>query len=645
MRRAFLAFIVVLGVVTTAPRADAHGVLRVSDPQDRSVLAQSPSAVTLSFTEAPDLPLSGVRVLNADGRSFGDGRLEAMAGDAESVRVRLPTLSKGVYTVNWRIVSRVDGHLTAGAFAFGVQEQVTQQAAQPARQPRTETPLAVGGRWSYYSGLTALAGAAFIGGIAFGARRRGLLLLLAGGWALAAVGLVALAVAQRAAAQVSLGTFLGSHLGRSVLWRALAVGLAGAGLGVASRGGTRRWRAGLALVAVGSVAAMVLHVQSGHAAASSWPWPMVGVQAVHFLAAATWIGGLAALLVGIRGSPAPEKSAAAKRYSTVAGAALGVLVVTGVVRAVDQVDGWGRIVSTGYGRLVIVKSVLLVALAGLGAANRYRHMPQVPTTLRGLRRVGTAELSVAAGVFAVTGFLATSPPALAPSRSAVPNVVVDTSDFGTTMRARLTLSPGQAGENRVTVRLTDYDSGEPLRADRVSIRFALPANPAASETTLDLVAEGTPGTYGGAGTNLVLPGRWRLALIVERGVGSAELPVEIVTRAPANRMSVAAGRPSIYTVALAQGRSLQVYADPDRGGESQLHATFFAEAGGELAVEGATLLTRTGDDVVPGSLRRLGPGHFVADVRAPSGPWPIEVTATMPDGEYLFVPLEMIIPR
>jgi len=371
---------------------------------------------------------------------------------------------------------------------------------------------------------------------------------------------------------------------------------------------------------------------------------MIGVQAVHFLAAATWIGGLAALLVGIRGAPAEDKAAAVKRFSTVAAAAVGLLALTGVIRAVDEVDGWGRIFSTGFGQLLVLKALLLVGLVGLGAVNRYRNVPRASTSLRGLRRVGTAEVSVAAGILMVTGFLATSAPALAPGRSPAPEVMVTTNDFGTTMRARLWLTPGQAGENRVVVKLTDYDSGAALRADRVSIRFALPANPAASETTLGLAPATKVGVYEGSGTNLVLPGRWHLVLVVERGVDSAELPVEIVTRTPDNRMTIAPGDPRIFTVVLAQGRSLQVYTDPDRSGESQLHATFFTDAGAELAVESATLLTRSGDDLVPASLRRLGPGHFVADTRAPSGRWPVEMSAITPDGEYLFVPLELTVP-
>ena len=49
---------------------------------------------------------------------------------------RLRPLTRGVYTVVWRAVSRIDGHPTAGAFSFGVGVI----PAQPARAARTSNP-------------------------------------------------------------------------------------------------------------------------------------------------------------------------------------------------------------------------------------------------------------------------------------------------------------------------------------------------------------------------------------------------------------------------------------------------------------------------------------------------------------------------
>src|SRR2546428_9480612 len=117
-------------------------------------------------------------------------------------------------------------------------------------------------------------------------------------------------------------------------------------------------------------------------------------------AAAVWLGGLAALLIGLRDVSHSAQAVVVRRFSAVAGIALGVVVATGAARAIDEVGTWTLLISTAFGRLVLVKIVLLCALATLGAVNRYRHVPRVPRSLAGLRKVGTAELTIALAVFA-----------------------------------------------------------------------------------------------------------------------------------------------------------------------------------------------------------------------------------------------------
>jgi copper transport protein len=647
MRRAALVALALLAIVIEAPRADAHGVLSASQPQGRAVLADAPQAVVLSFTEAPELAFSSVQVLDRDGGSFGTGRLEVMPGDPQTLRLGLRPLERGVYTVTWRIVSRVDGHLTAGSFAFGVGEAVSDDAVRPAPAgPSNRSFLGVGGRALLYVGLSALLGATWVGVIAFGQRKRSTTVLLVGAWVVALVGVVALGAAQRHTTGAAVGDFLRAPLGRSVLWRMLGLGVAGAGLLVARYGRGRRWRAGMGMVAVGAVGAVVAHVHSGHAAAASWPWAMVALQSAHFIAAGGWLGGLAALLVGLGRRPGPAAATAARRYAVGAGVALGVLMVTGVIRALDEVGSWGSLLDTGYGRLIMVKSALLLALAAFGAVNHYRNVPAAGGSLRGLRRVGSAELATAAAVFAVTGFLTTAAP---PAKGRVPApsvVVVEGSDFGTTMRVRLSASPGMAGENRFEIKVTDYDTGEPVQADHLSARFALPANPAASETTVVFV-QGPPGTYSASGTSLSVPGRWRITVAAQRGTDAVEIPLTLVTTVPKPQVteSRAPGQLTLWDVALSQGRSVQVYADPERPGPTQFHATFFSSEGRELAVESATVSALNADGkAVASTPRRLGPGHFVADLNAPAGRWSLELTAVTPDGDYLFIPLDLTVP-
>src|SRR5438105_715749 len=105
----------------------AHANLAGSDPADGAQLDQPPPAVTLHFTEQPDVSISSVRALAPSGQVVAGGPPQAVAGDPRAQRVPVPSLGSGSYTVSWRVVSKVDGHVTAGSFSFGV--------GVPAQQP------------------------------------------------------------------------------------------------------------------------------------------------------------------------------------------------------------------------------------------------------------------------------------------------------------------------------------------------------------------------------------------------------------------------------------------------------------------------------------------------------------------------------
>ncbi|MEU2627650.1 FixH family protein [Kitasatospora sp. NPDC007106] len=89
--------------------------------------------------------------------------------------------------------------------------------------------------------------------------------------------------------------------------------------------------------------------------------------ALHLLAMAFWLGGLATLLVGLRhGVPA----AAVERFSKLALAAVTVLTVTGVYQAWRGLGSWGALVDTEYGRLLLIKTGLVAGMVGLAWISR-----------------------------------------------------------------------------------------------------------------------------------------------------------------------------------------------------------------------------------------------------------------------------------
>jgi copper transport protein len=533
-----------LWLLATGPAAAAHGNLRSSEPAGGASLQRAPHTVALSFTEAPDVTLSSIRVLDATGHAVAGGRPEAVPGRPLELRVPLHGLRDGTYTVSWRTISAVDGHPTAGTFAFGVGAGgpvlPPAQAVAAARATPPPTPLAVAGRWAYYWGLVLLLGAAASGLLVFDRRlpgRPGPLLGLA--VVAAAAGLAAMVVVARADADVSFGRLLGSTTGLWLAWRTiLLAAAAGAAVGLLLAGpGKARPLVVLGLAAAGG---MLVHALAGHAAGpSSLRLLNLAAQWAHLLAVGVWIGGLAWLLAGLRGRARTDRRAVAVRFSKLAGASLAVVVVTGLARSIDELGGWQALLHSGFGRALGVKLALFAGLLLLGALNRYRLLPalQVNAHRRAtgrLRRSVGGELWLAAGVLLAAALLSELPPgatvraATAGQRPARPPMALQATgtDYATSVRVTLTVSPGAAGPNSFQAAVSDYDTGNPLPARRVELTGTPMAKPDLASARLKLVKE-ADGSWQGRGRLLSIGGHWRLVTIVEAAGGGVTVPLEL----------------------------------------------------------------------------------------------------------------------
>src|SRR2546421_10434262 len=111
-----VALTLTAGLAMAGP-AGAHALRQSSYPDAGATLPKSPTEVRVTFGEKPDPKLSSLRVLDTGGRDRAAGKTEAVAGQPLTLRVAVSPLAHGVYTVSWRPVSRVDGHLASGTFA------------------------------------------------------------------------------------------------------------------------------------------------------------------------------------------------------------------------------------------------------------------------------------------------------------------------------------------------------------------------------------------------------------------------------------------------------------------------------------------------------------------------------------------------
>jgi putative copper resistance protein D len=110
----------------------------------------------------------------------------------------------------------------------------------------------------------------------------------------------------------------------------------------------------------------------------------VASDVVHLVAAAAWVGGLIPLLLLTRPRvemPSVERFQFIRRFSSLAMLAVAGLVASGVINAWFMLNGWRDLIATDYGRLVLVKVALFLAMLAFAAANRLWLTPRFgPTT-------------------------------------------------------------------------------------------------------------------------------------------------------------------------------------------------------------------------------------------------------------------------
>ena len=97
------------------------------------------------------------------------------------------------------------------------------------------------------------------------------------------------------------------------------------------------------------------------------------------------------------------------------------------------------------------------------------------------------------------------------------------------------------------------------------------------------------------------------------------------------------GSPTVSTVSLAGGRTVQIYIEPARLGKAEFHATFFDAKGQEIkmATFAAIGFRNPAGSAVILPFRQLSQGHFVADASPTKGTYSFSVAGTTADADAL----------
>ncbi len=183
----------------------------------------------------------------------------------------------------------------------------------------------------------------------------------------------------------------------------------------------RNWLAarGEALLLATLVVALV-SASSHAAAATSGTWRAVASDVVHLVGTGLWLGALVplALLLGAasRGDGAdarPYAAHAARRFSLAALITMLLLIASGAMNAIVQVESVAGLVGTTHGRLLLAKLAVLVPILALAAANRRRLAPALdaPGAMRRLAASVGTEAALALALLALATAMTLTTPA------------------------------------------------------------------------------------------------------------------------------------------------------------------------------------------------------------------------------------------
>ncbi|HUR48387.1 MAG TPA: copper resistance protein CopC [Acidimicrobiales bacterium] len=517
--------------------AGAHAELRDSDPSASARLDRSPGRVVVRFTEEVELSAGGIRVFSSSARRVERGRPYHPDGHRDEAAVALPELDPGAYVVTWRVLSE-DSHPIRGAFTFQFDsdDDATTLAARLLQEgggdPLVAALSGIARATLFASLLVLLGGVAFLmwvwpDGRSDPRARR----VIGAAFAASAVATLAGVTLQGASAA---GLPLSAAVKREVLAEVLstryghaaAVRLAGLvvfGLLFASlvrRGDSRpSTRLRTALLGVSGLAVLGTVVAAGHAISGRWVAWAVAMDLVHLAAGAIWIGGLAVMATALlRSGASPQVPRLVARFSRVAITCVGLLLATGSVQALRQVESLEAATSTFYGRLLLIKVGAFVALVTLATRSRAwskrnsgdRQEVGVQGDIAGdittLRRSVALETAAAVVVLAVTALLVNA----VPGRIAVAVPYSAELRAGTDLLIDLTVDPAKAGPLDIHL-YTLTGAGLPASAEEVSAQLSLRDTIGPIDVPLSRAG---PNHFAAYGFAVPIAGKWRLEVAV-----------------------------------------------------------------------------------------------------------------------------------
>ncbi len=570
-RKVFVAScLIALWTACHAGDAQAHATLLQTEPPSASQLDDAPNKVLLAFNERVETIFNSIQVFDQDGRRVDAGDAQVV-GDGDTLEIGLKNLGQGQYTVRWRVNS-LDGHQVQGYFGFGVNSPPPAEAAMNKLSvPQQSVTLKFSLLLVKWAGLVGMI--TWLGGVSFWivifgpsiptgwegmAGQRALiqaaiqrtcrilwtaaslffvaqiLALIGQGMTFADIPLMS-ALSPKTIQTVLIGTSYGhwwslrmiAALGLLGLcaWRMRASVMIRTGESPVKQEGVPF---ALGAGSLGSLMLLTIPM-SGHAQAVTHAVPIaVGSDWVHMAATAIWIGGLVflAAVVLIVDGGADDNNALVSglvlRFSRIARICVLALLVTGVYAAWLHIPSWRALVSTDYGRVLLIKLILVGVILLIAAVNWRRVLPALTDFSRQVeifhkwtkrfRTLVSTEAFLGIAVLASVALLTSLPPAVA-----VANVgPVAMSKQNQDLTVNLNLDSTRVGTVHTSVILRDSSGRTITDAERVTLYLRMLDMDMGLET---IEAQPTPSGAFQADIPFSMAGRWLVSVEVSPAHG------------------------------------------------------------------------------------------------------------------------------
>jgi copper transport protein len=477
----------------------AHASLVSSNPPPNAHMTRAPDEVRLTFNERIEDRFYFIKVFDQKGAEVSRGKTQ-LSRDHTTLRVKLPKLPDGVYTVSYRVIS-ADGHPVAASYLVTVGKAREETAAAPSGHPHDGSLQRIVFYGLYYLTLLALAGwtglmRLFPDTLSFARKNwyrtlsRFFLLICA---------LTGVSELYDGVGGFHFGVWpaflLETDAGRLVLLRLL---LAAAGVFLL---GKNRW-ADLSW----TLAILLVEAVSGHAAAFHPQALTISLDYVHLLAASFWAGGLAVAALHWKRAKQRIFAEFLPVFSTGAFISLVVLIVSGLVSTVFYLPDPSEILASEWGIDLLIKMGLVVLVVIVAAFLRRAMAKRAP---EGAAKWLIADFVLMAAITFVVGALTYSNPF--PT-----NQPLDWKAKADGFQAETTITPNMPGTAN-TVRLSVTSANHALQD--VQLVLEDKGDPEVAPLTIPLkkqdvkrVKGKTVTVYEATGQFFLNPGRYRLNL-------------------------------------------------------------------------------------------------------------------------------------